>query len=136
MQGRVFWFLNLLFLSGINTRFCTNENAKAKKYWVKELKISPNLGLQPRDEEAMLGVKAIKIFSQGIYMKIEFLDHQYCRRDVKCTAAIHCNQMIGIRRMGVLILNVIWSYEHSEESFSEGDVFWFAFPGHNFYRST
>ena len=96
MQGRVFWFLNLLFLSGINTRFCTNENAKAKKYWVKELKISPNLGLQPRDEAAMLGVNAIKVFSRGIYMKIEFLDHQYCCRDVKCTPAIHCNQMIGI----------------------------------------
>ena len=56
MQGSMFWFLSQLFLSGISTRFCTNENAKAKKYRVKELQISPNLGLQPRDEAAMLGV--------------------------------------------------------------------------------
>lgn len=59
-------------------------------------------------------------------MKVEFLDYQYSRGDVTCTAAIHCNQMIGIRRMSVVILNVIWTYRYSEESFS----------GHNFCRST
>ena len=58
-----------------------------------------------------------------MYMKIEVLDYQHGRRDVKCTPAIYCNQMIGIRRVSVLILNVIWTYRYSEESFSEGDVF-------------
>ena len=72
MQGNLFWFLNQLFLFGISTRFCTNENAKAKKYWAKKLKISPNLGLQPRDKATMLRVDAIKIFSRRIDMKMEF----------------------------------------------------------------
>ena len=53
-------------------------------------------------------------------MKVEFLDYQHSRGDVTCTAAIHCNQM---RRMSVVILNVIWTYRYSEESFSEGHVF-------------
>lgn len=45
-----------------NSRFCTNENAKTKKYWAKKLKISPDLGLQPRNEAAMLGVNTTKFF--------------------------------------------------------------------------
>lgn len=56
-------------------------------------------------------------------MKVEFLDYQHSRGDVTCTPAIHCNQMIGIRRMSVVILNIIWTYRYSEESFSEGHVF-------------
>ena len=56
-------------------------------------------------------------------MKVEFLDYQHSRGDVTCTPEIHCNQMIGIRRMSVVILNVIWTYRYSEESFSEGHVF-------------
>ena len=69
MQGSMFWFLSQLFLSGISTRFCTNENMKAKKYWAKKRKISPNLGLQPRDEAAMLGVNTIKFFLEEFTWK-------------------------------------------------------------------
>ena len=63
------------------------------------------LGLQSREKAALLKVKIIYIFSQRIYMKIEFsserrenngfvlLDHQHGRRDVtmciKCVEVLH-----------------------------------------------